>query len=64
MNPRNQEALTTNAVRDILQQIESRGVDTEGVAVKRDGVYLLIEGSRRRFAVLRLKRSAFMGATR
>lgn len=52
MNPRNQEALTTNAVRDILQQIESRGVDTEGVAVKRDGVYLLIEGSRRRFCCI------------
>ncbi|MCZ5619840.1 hypothetical protein O5552_07210 [Escherichia coli] len=34
MNPRNQEALTENAVRDILKQIEERGVDTEGVAVK------------------------------
>ncbi|HEC5166169.1 TPA: peptide transporter [Escherichia coli] len=52
MNPRNQEALTENAVRDILKQIEERGVDTEGVAVKRDGVYLLIEGSRRRFCCI------------
>jgi len=52
MNPRNQEALTVNAVRDILEQIEARGVDTEGVAVKRNGVYLLIEGSRRRFCCI------------
>ena len=46
LNPRNQEALSVNAVRDILKDIEARGVDTEGVAVKRNGVYLLIEGSR------------------
>lgn len=52
MNPRNQEALTVNAVRDILEQIKVRGVDTEGVAVKRNGVYLLIEGSRRRFCCI------------
>ncbi len=52
MNPRNQEALSVNAVRDILEQIETRGVDTEGVAVKRNGVYLLIEGSRRRFCCI------------
>ncbi len=38
-NPRNQEALTDYSVRDILKQIEERGVDTEGIAVKRDGVY-------------------------
>ncbi|EFR0233181.1 peptide transporter [Salmonella enterica] len=54
MNPRNQEALTLNAVRDILEQIQARGVDTEGVAVKRNGVYLLIEGSRRRFCCIHL----------
>lgn len=53
MNPRNQEALSTNAVRDILEQIEARGVDTEGVAVKRDGLYLLIEGSRRRYCCIK-----------
>lgn len=53
LNPRNQEALTVNAVRDILKDIEARGVDTEGVAVKRNGVYLLIEGSRRRFCCIR-----------
>lgn len=56
MNPRNQEALSINAVRDILEQIETRGVDTEGVAVKRDGVYLLIEGSRRRFCCIQAKK--------
>lgn len=61
MNPRNQEALTTNAVRDILQQIESRGVDTEGVAVKRDGVYLLIEGSRRRFCCIAAQKICLYG---
>ncbi|CGU88804.1 plasmid partition protein B [Salmonella enterica subsp. enterica serovar Typhi] len=52
LNPRNQEALSVNAVRDILKDIEARGVDTEGVAVKRNGVYLLIEGSRRRFCCI------------
>nr|WP_251077270.1 hypothetical protein [Escherichia coli] len=35
-NPRNQEALTDDySVRDILKQIEERGVDTEGIAVKK-----------------------------
>ncbi|TDX12079.1 ParB family chromosome partitioning protein [Buttiauxella sp. BIGb0552] len=53
MNPRNQEALSVNAVRDILLQIEARGIDTEGVAVKRAGKYLLIEGSRRRFCCIK-----------
>ena len=52
MNPRNQEALSLNAVRDILEQIKARGVDIEGVAVKRNGIYLLIEGSRRRFCCI------------
>ncbi|BAN99921.1 RepA protein (plasmid) [Plautia stali symbiont] len=52
MNPRNQEALSLNSVRDILEQTRDRGVDTEGVAVKRNGVYLLIEGSRRRFCCI------------
>ncbi|EGM2645689.1 peptide transporter [Salmonella enterica] len=52
LNPRNQEALSENSVRDILEQIEARGVDTEGVAVKRNGVFLLIEGSRRRFCCI------------
>lgn len=52
LNPRNQEALSLNAVRDILEQIKARGVDIEGVAVKRNGIYLLIEGSRRRFCCI------------
>ncbi|HHE8520612.1 TPA: ParB family protein [Enterobacter hormaechei] len=55
-NPRNQEALTDYSVRDILKQIEERGVDTEGIAVKRDGVYLLIEGSRRRFCCIKAEK--------
>lgn len=52
LNPRNQEALNRNAVRDILEQIEARGVDTEGVAVKLNDVYLLVEGSRRRYCCI------------
>lgn len=56
MNPRNQKALNDNSVRDIYGQIEERGVDTEGVAVKRDGKYLLIEGSRRRYCCIKAVR--------
>ncbi|MCW1830027.1 ParB N-terminal domain-containing protein [Enterobacter asburiae] len=52
LNPRNQEALNPGAVRDILEQIEARGVDTEGIAVKHNDVYLIIEGSRRRYCCI------------
>nr|ELR5167397.1 ParB N-terminal domain-containing protein [Providencia rettgeri] len=54
LNPRNQEALDENSMQDILKQIEERGVDTEGIAIKRDGKYYLIEGSRRRFCCIKL----------
>ncbi|MDE9447712.1 ParB family protein [Xenorhabdus bovienii] len=55
MNPRNQNALDDHAVRDILEQIRLRGVDTEGVAIKRDNKFALIEGSRRRYCCLKAK---------
>ncbi|WP_144139020.1 ParB family protein [Providencia rettgeri] len=54
LNPRNQEALDENSMRDILEQIRERGVDTEGIAVRVDGVYQLIEGSRRRYCCAKL----------
>ncbi|QTP13318.1 ParB family protein [Serratia symbiotica] len=53
LNPRNQHALSKNSVRDILPQIRERGVDTEGIAIEgSDGVYLIVEGSRRRFCCI------------
>jgi ParB family chromosome partitioning protein len=55
MNPRNQKAIDDYAVRDILEQIRARGVDTEGVAIKRDNKFVLIEGSRRRYCCLKAK---------
>ncbi|WP_426575365.1 ParB family protein (plasmid) [Xenorhabdus stockiae] len=55
MNPRNQNALDDHAVRDILEQIRIRGVDTEGIAIKRDNKFALIEGSRRRYCCLKVK---------
>ncbi|WP_340613361.1 ParB family protein [Xenorhabdus thailandensis] len=55
LNPRNQDALDENSMRDILRQIQERGVDTEGVAVKRDNKYYLIEGSRRRYCCIKVK---------
>ncbi|OKP01593.1 ParB family protein [Xenorhabdus eapokensis] len=55
MNPRNQNALDDHAVRDILEQIRLRGVDTEGVAIKRSNKFVLIEGSRRRYCCLKVK---------
>ncbi|MBD2812629.1 peptide transporter [Xenorhabdus sp. Vera] len=55
MNPRNQKALDDHAVRDILEQIRLRGVDTEGVAIKHDNKFFLIEGSRRRYCCLKTK---------
>ena len=55
LNPRNQEALDENSMREILQEIKERGVDTEGIAVKREGLYHLIEGSRRRYCCIQLE---------
>ncbi|MDC9615997.1 ParB family protein [Xenorhabdus khoisanae] len=55
MNPRNQKAIDDYAVRDILEQIRTRGVDTEGIAIKRDNKFALIEGSRRRYCCLKTK---------
>lgn len=54
LNPRNQEALDENSMSDILEQIRVRGVDTEGIAIRVDGVYQLIEGSRRRYCCEKL----------
>ncbi|MET4862717.1 ParB family protein [Morganella morganii] len=54
LNPRNQEALDENSMSDILEQIRVRGVDTEGIAVRVDGIYQLIEGSRRRYCCEKL----------
>lgn len=54
LNPRNQEALDENSMLDIYQQIKERGIDTEGIAVKRNDIYYLIEGSRRRYCCIQL----------
>lgn len=54
LNPRNQEALDEKSMSDILQQISERGIDTEGIAVRRNGIYYLIEGSRRRYCCIKL----------
>lgn len=52
LNPRNQEALTLEAVRDIFPSIQENGVNQEGVAVKcpSSGKLLLLDASRRRFS--------------
>lgn len=53
LNPRNQEALTLEAVADIYDSILVGGVDTEGVAVEIDGKYLILDSSRRRFCCIK-----------
>lgn len=54
LNPRNQEALTLDAVRDIFPSIQENGVNQEGVAVKcpSTGKLLLLDASRRRFSCI------------
>lgn len=53
LNPRRQDSLTVDSVRDILISIEQEGVHTEGVATKNEqGVYELLDSSRRRFSCL------------
>ncbi len=54
LNPRNQEALTLDAVRDIFPSIQKNGVNQEGVAVKcpSTGKLLLLDASRRRFCCI------------
>ena len=50
LNPRRQESLTLDSVRDIFSSIQEEGVHTEGVATKDEhGTYLLLDSSRRRF---------------
>lgn len=53
LNPRNQEALTLDAVADIYDSILSDGVDTEGVAIEQNGKYLILDSSRRRFCCIK-----------
>lgn len=54
LNPRNQKALTKDAVRDILPSIKENGVNVEGVAIKcpTTGKQLLLDASRRRFSCI------------
>lgn len=54
LNPRNQDALTNEAVRDILLSIAEHGVNVEGVAVKcpETGKLLLLDASRRRYCCI------------
>ncbi|MHB9958805.1 MULTISPECIES: ParB family protein [Vibrio harveyi group] len=52
LNPRNQEALTLEAVSDIYSSIKENGVSTEGVAIERDGKYRILDASRRRFCCI------------
>ena len=54
LNPRNQEALTLDAVRDIFPSIRENGINQEGVAVKcpSTGKLLLLDASRRRFSCI------------
>lgn len=54
LNPRNQDALTKEAVRDIIGSIAENGVNVEGVAVKchDSGKLLLLDASRRRFCCI------------
>ncbi|MBJ2148257.1 chromosome partitioning protein ParB [Vibrio sp. IB15] len=57
LNPRCQESLTLDSVRDILPSIQEEGVHTEGVATKDEqGTYQLLDSSRRRFACLQAKK--------
>ncbi|PSW25694.1 chromosome partitioning protein ParB [Photobacterium phosphoreum] len=53
LNPRRQDSLTLDSVRDILISIEQEGVHTEGVATKNvQGLYELLDSSRRRYSCL------------
>ena len=54
LNPRNQDALTIEAVRDIYSSIIKNGVNQEGIAVrcKSTGRLMLLDASRRRFVCL------------
>lgn len=57
LNPRRQESLTLDSVRDILPTIQEEGVHTEGVALKDEqGTYQLLDSSRRRFACVHAKK--------
>ncbi len=49
LNPRNQDALTIEAVNDIYDSIIENGVSQEGVAIEIDGKYHLLDSSRRRY---------------
>ncbi len=57
LNPRNQSALTSDAVRDILPSIIENGVHVEGVAIRcsETGKLLLLDASRRRFCCIEAK---------
>ncbi|MEH6534090.1 MAG: ParB family protein [Photobacterium frigidiphilum] len=58
LNPRRQSSLTLDSVRDILPSIKDEGVHTEGVAIiNSQGVYELLDSSRRRFSCLLAKKS-------
>ena len=54
LNPRNQDALTLDAVRDIYSSIKINGVNQEGVAIRcaSTGKFMLLDASRRRFTCL------------
>ncbi|MGR5367943.1 ParB family protein [Photobacterium damselae] len=57
LNPRCQNSLSLEAVRDILPSIEMEGVHMEGVAIKDDsGCYQLLDSSRRRYCCLIAKK--------
>ncbi|QFT13497.1 ParB family protein [Vibrio sp. THAF190c] len=57
LNPRRQESLTLDSVRDILPSIQEEGVHTEGVATKDEqGAYQLLDSSRRRFTCVHAKK--------
>ncbi|EJV0278490.1 TPA: ParB family protein [Vibrio parahaemolyticus] len=52
LNPRNQEALTLEAVSDIYSSIKDNGVSTEGIAIEKDSKYYVLDASRRRFCCI------------
>ncbi|MEZ9618168.1 ParB family protein [Vibrio sp. 10N.261.55.E12] len=57
LNPRRQESLTLDSVRDIFSSIQEEGVHTEGVATKDErGIYQLLDSSRRRFVCVHVKK--------
>jgi ParB family chromosome partitioning protein len=57
LNPRSREALTLDAVADILPSIGEKGINTEGLAVvcPETGTRLLLDSSRRRFCGIEAK---------